>query len=105
VSVKIDGSYKTVEYPMTDYLNKNILVTRVLDSDNKVLKLFINGVKVGEKTFTNNVYETTDGRYYLNSPSKDSFSGNINSLKVYNKPLTDSEIQHNYQLEKERWGL
>ena len=104
-SVKVDGAYQSVEFPMTDYLNKNILVTRVLDSDNKVLKLFINGIKVGEKTFTGDVYEEVNKRYYLNSPGKDTFSGNINSLKVYNKPLTDEEIQHNYQLEKERWGL
>ena len=104
-SVKVDGAYQSVEFPMTDYLNKNILVTRVLDSDNKVLKLFINGIKVREKTFTGDVYEEVDKRHYLNSPGKDTFSGNINSLKVYNKPLTDEEIQHNYQLEKERWGL
>lgn len=104
-SVRVDGTYQSVEYPMTDYLDKNILLTRVLDSDNKVLKIFINGVKVGEKTFTTDVYERVNERYYLNSPGKDSFSGNINSLKVYNKPLSDTEIQHNYQLEKERWGL
>lgn len=104
-SVKVDGVYQSVEFPMTDYLNKNTVVTRVLDSDNKVLKLFINGIKVGEKTFTADVYERVDERYYLNSPGKDSFTGNINSLKVYNKPLTDQEIQHNYKLEKERWGL
>lgn len=105
VSVRVDGAYQSVEYPMTDYLNKNILVTRVLDSDNKVLKLFINGIKVGEKILIADVYERVNERYYLNSPGKDSFSGNINSLKVYNKPLTDQEIQHNYQIEKERWGL
>ena len=26
-------------------------------------------------------------------------------IKIYNRALTDQEIQHNYQLEKERWGL
>lgn len=104
-SVKVDGAYKSVDYPMTDYLNKNILVTRVLDSDNKVLKLFINGVNVAEKTIDTDVYEKVNERYYLNSPGKDTFSGNINSLKVYNKPLSDEEVQQNYQIEKERWGL
>lgn len=104
-SVRIDGTYYSVEYPMTDYLNKNILITRILDSDNKVLKIFINGVKVREKTFTTDVYEKINERYYLNSPGKDGFLGNINSLKVYKKPLSDQEVQHNYKLEKERWGL
>lgn len=29
----------------------------------------------------------------------------LHSIKVYDRMLTDQEIQHNYQLEKERWGL
>ncbi|AMG20091.1 LamG-like jellyroll fold domain-containing protein [Staphylococcus saprophyticus] len=104
-SIRVDGVNQSIQFPMTDYLNKNTVVTRVLDSDNKVLKLYLNGNKVAEKILGADVYEKVNERYYLNSPGKDTFSGNINSLKVYNKPLTDQEIQHNYQLEKERWGL
>ena len=29
----------------------------------------------------------------------------VHSLQIYNRTLTEQEIQHNYQLEKERWGL
>ena len=33
------------------------------------------------------------------------FTGKLLSTQVYNRALTDQEIQHNYKLEKERWGL
>src|SRR5699024_10009080 len=105
-SIRVDGVYQSVEFPMTDYLNKNTVVTRVLDSDNKVLKLYLDGNKVAEKSLVADVYEKTTTRYYLNSPgTKDNFIGKINSVKVYNKSLNDEEIKHNFELEKERWNL
>ena len=43
-------------------------------------------------------------------PNQKDFLNNISlseicNLLIYNKALTDQEIQHNYKLEKERWGL
>lgn len=104
-SVRVNGVYQSVQFPMKDYLNKNTVFTRVLDSDNKVLKIYLDGNKVAEKTLDSDVYEKTNAQYYFNSPNKDNFIGKINSVKVYNKPLTDQEIQQNYRIEKERWGL
>ncbi|MDW3925732.1 hypothetical protein QI353_11550 [Staphylococcus saprophyticus] len=31
--------------------------------------------------------------------------GSLMSTRIYNRELTEEEIKHNYQLEKERWGL
>ncbi|QQO92541.1 hypothetical protein CPT_Machias_158 [Staphylococcus phage Machias] len=31
--------------------------------------------------------------------------GSLMSTRIYNRTLTEEEIKHNYQLEKERWGL
>ena len=33
------------------------------------------------------------------------FDGNISNVKIYNKVLTDSEIQQNYNVTKGRFGL
>ena len=41
----------------------------------------------------------------INDFKENLFFTKIKSLKIYNRALTDQEIQHNYQLEKERWGL
>src|SRR5699024_7434325 len=39
---------------------------------------------------------------YNNTKSLDD---KLHSIRVYNRILTDQEINYNYQLEKERWGL
>ena len=39
---------------------------------------------------------------YYQSPH---LKSSIKNVRIYNRALTDEEIQHNYQLEKERWGL
>lgn len=41
----------------------------------------------------------------INDFKENLFFTKIKSLKIYNRALTDSEIQRNYKLEKERWGL
>ena len=41
----------------------------------------------------------------INDFKENLFFSEIKSLKIYNRALTDQEIQQNYQLEKERWGL
>lgn len=82
-----------------------------LDKNDKI-KLYVNGIKKGEQPLNNIVITTpqetelitflgqgTAGAYYRR------FDHELYSLKVYDKVLTDQEIQHNYQLEKERWKL
>ena len=39
---------------------------------------------------------------YYQSPH---LKSSIKNVRIYNRALTDQEIQHNYNLEKERWGL
>ena len=39
---------------------------------------------------------------YYQSPH---LKSSIKNVRIYNRALTDEEIQHNYQIEKERWGL
>ena len=77
----------------------------VFTIDGKNLKGYINGVlttptgtnTIDINTFTNNLKIT--------KPSNTRMKGELYSLKIYDKILTEQEIQHNYKLEKERWGL
>lgn len=70
------------------------------------LKVYRNG-KLGTSetiNFPSNLKGFALGRYdnVLSSPL---LSGIFQSTKIYNRPLTPSEIAHNYAIEKERFGI
>lgn len=82
-----------------------------LDKNEKI-KLYVNGVKKGEQPLNDITIITpqetelitilgqgTAGAYYRR------FDHELYSLKIYDRILTEQEIQHNYNLEKERWGI
>ena len=76
-----------------------------LVQDNFKCAVYINGNSNG--VISNYTEEAIDFKLvnifnYNNSKSLDD---KLHSIKVYDRILTDEEIQHNYQLEKERWGL
>lgn len=88
-----------------EFLNKKINISYVIDSDNKKVYLYINHSLY--KTFNmgevarSNMNITGIGVWNNNY----FFKGSIYSFKVYNKSLSNDEIEHNYNLEKERWGI
>lgn len=88
-----------------EFLNKKINISYVIDSDNKKVYLYINNSLY--KTF--NMGEAAKSDISITGVgiwnNNYFFKGSIYSLKVYNKSLTNNEIEHNYNLEKERWGL
>lgn len=88
-----------------EFLNKKINIGYVIDSDNKKVYLYINNSLY--KTF--NMGEAAKSDMSITGVgiwnNNYFFKGSIYSLKVYNKSLTNNEIEHNYNLEKERWGL
>lgn len=79
-------------------------VNITVDSDIKELTLYGNGELLTNRSFEEDiklVNLTKLGRW-LNSNNLD---GKIFSTQMYNRALTEQEIQHNYKLEKERWEL
>lgn len=73
----------------------------------KILNIYTNGSKMDTSTLTGTPKITKNNLLigksaYNNSETLNAF---IKSLKVYNRCLTDREIQNDYNLEKERWGL
>ncbi|WP_239748322.1 LamG domain-containing protein [Mammaliicoccus sp. A-M2] len=73
----------------------------------KTLNIYNNGSKIDTTTLTGTPKDTKNNLLigksaYNNSETLNAF---IKSVKVYNRCLTDQEIQSDYKLEKERWGL
>ena len=66
-------------------------------------KLYVNGKLSSTKTFTDaslNMPLTV-----FNAGAQSNARGNIYSVKVYNRALTEAEIQQNYNIDKEKYGL
>ena len=73
----------------------------------KILNIYTNGSKMDTTTLTGIPKITNNNLLigksaYNNSETLNAF---IKSVKIYNRCLTDQEIQKDYNLEKERWGL
>lgn len=85
--------------------NKHIIVTL---TGNEIIeqKVYIDGeikeLNRGDITPTISVMGN-ELVFYNSSTNKNKTS--MKSFRIYDKILTDKEIQHNYKLEKERWGL
>ena len=72
----------------------------------KNIKVFINGTSGTVSNTTANVdISTFTNELKIVKPSNIKLNGTIYSIKMYDRVLTDQEIQNNYKLEKERWGL
>lgn len=86
--------------------NEKVHIVGKIDKE-KNMNLFMNGEmvkrRISYKDMANSSFPVNIGRasYYHSPHSK----ANILSTKIYNRALTDEEVQQNYQLEKERWGL
>lgn len=98
------GTALTTGYQPSE--NEKMHLVGRIDSSNNV-SLTINGTVVKTtkaiKSMANSILPVTIGKAsYYDSPHIKSL---IKNVKIYNRALTDQEIQHNYKLEKERWGL
>ena len=86
-----------------DNKNKAVVTMMVNDVDN-ILTLYGNAEKLSSVSTITSIDKATLvklGKWV----SSNNLAGKILSAKAYNRALTEEEIQHNYKLEKERWGL
>lgn len=99
LSDKSNSSHNYFSNSSTKY---NITIT----INGEDVKCFINGeVNSVSNTDTKVDISTFSKELKIIKPSNIKFNGNIYSIKLYDRVLSDQEIQHNYKLEKERWGL
>ena len=91
-------------YPIEDDA-KHIIVTLTGDEVMEQ-KVYIDGTltTINGGEITSNISNMDNELIFYNATNNKNKSS-MKSLKIYDRVLTDQEIQHNYQLEKERWGL
>ena len=82
--------------------NKNSVVTCSYDSKTRTAKIYINDTLDSQKKLEDGIVPSGMGYNMSIGTRRNDY---IYSMKLYNRALTDQEIQQNYQLEKERWGL
>ena len=88
-----------------EFLNKKINISYVINSDDKKVYMYIN-----ESLYTTFNMEADAGSNMKITGlgiwrNNYFFKGSLYSFKVYDRPLDNQEIKHNYNLEKERWNL
>lgn len=91
-------------YYLLDEDKKRCQVTLSVDDTTKTISIYGNGNLLSTRETGGQLKEnklTKLGVWQGNT----NLDGKILSTTMYNRALSDEEIQHNYQLEKERWGL
>lgn len=88
-----------------EFGNTKLSLSYTVNSDEKKTRVYVNGIlhttfdMVEEAKPQMNLtgFGIWNNNYF--------FKGSLYNLKVYDKPLNNQEIEHNYNLEKERWSL
>jgi hypothetical protein len=70
-----------------------------------VLKGYENGVLRSTSTFTDSNIRTSSNSLKIGNGWSPAFGGNIPQVLIYNKALSESEVLHNYNAVKGRFGL
>ena len=107
----VDRNQKIVK-SIADYKNQTIYLVGTCDTNTDELKLYVNGTLIQTVAFTSTFDISSTpinigGSGVLNSP--DNFNGwtngKIYSTQIYNRALTATEIQQNFNFFKSRFGL
>lgn len=75
------------------------------DIDNRVIKLYIDGVLVSTESNTHNVSLTDGDNIYIGATCGNSnkLIGEISCVRIYEKVLSEKQIKDNYELDKRRY--
>ena len=98
-----DGSANHISQELTlttNDLNKYFLMTNI--RDDKTYKTYNQGNLIKEDITTWNA-KTPNPAIYIGKASSYYFQGKIYSIRVYNKALTEEEMLHNYNYDKEKF--
>lgn len=108
-------SYRTIlgePYLETDKeleLQKKYHIAITYDSSTRTQKIYINGIMNANKELTqaisHNNANLTIGVGMQDNQINNKFKGNIYAVRMYNKVLSESDIQTNYNIDKERYGI
>ena len=80
-------------------------IVGVQNQTNEIAEIWINGILDFSIDTLGKLTPNGQSLYIGRGASKQNFTGILYSARVYNRALTPEEIQHNYQMEKERWNI
>lgn len=87
-------------------------VGQIKNGDTDIGKMNYNGRNIlntytGSATFTTNIEDSKVrvGRGWQWQEQNRTLYGSVQAVRIYNRVLTDEEIQHNYELDRERFGM
>jgi len=93
---------------MTQYLNTWVNITVVVNGTNQ-LKAYINGTEPNYLYVQNGpadgVLNYNLNYFYIGRTTQDILQGSIGSVYMYNRPLSQTEIQQNFNATKSKFGL
>ena len=106
---KLEVSFSTASGGITSsdaYNGQDIVVTAVYNSNSSPgILLYVNGNLVGTQNTTHVTWANPSTFTLFNRSNSQTFDGKLYYLKFYNKALTASEIQQNFNALRGRFGL
>lgn len=102
-SISLDTKGGTTRKVLGDRLSANTNYNLTVTFSGGTAKLYLNGVLNNTTTYTpaNLNYPLT----VFTAGARTNTLGNIYSVKIYNRVLTDSEIIQNYNIDKDKYGI
>src|SRR5699024_9735638 len=104
VHINNGTTFQHAYYPISE-LNNHIIVTLTGNTD-MTQNVYIEGKKVSLLSGTiNSNISVFPNELNIVRAYNDINKSSLKSIKIYDRILNGQEVQHNYNLEKERWGL
>ena len=100
--------YTTSTLPLNTWSHVTVTYGGGIISDTDGIKIYYNGIPQTLSGSGSIILNTTDSKYYVGydgTATRQHFNGNISNVRIYNRALTESEIQQNYNATKGRFGL
>jgi hypothetical protein len=99
------GTATGVGYTYNESVLLNIWHHVVATYDGTTLRLYRNGEQLNSTTSTGNITNTSKTLEIGSRGSGSYFNGRLTGQKIYNKALTASEIQQNFNATRSRFGI
>lgn len=100
--VKTSGTFKT--FQVHNQVQANVPVYIVTTWNGTTMTIYKNGLSVGTNT-PGGTYAATTKQVTVSSNSTETMNGQIYSTMVYNRALSQQEIQQNFDANRKRFGI
>ena len=109
-----DGFYESGNTTITLNKTHSYMISMQYNNDNNqtTVKMYLDGNFEKEYSFTGKplvtddpTYHTLLGKYSLTDNGLQYLDGTIHSVRIYDRVLSDGEIEYNYKIDKQRFNI